>query len=90
MGSGIPLHRYLPRLSAKGEDKNAYLPVSAQKEPDSILSQLLPEGLASKQPVSKEHRRLFSCPRLLEGMRNKDSGLDNHIGLRGNQEFRLG
>ena len=49
----IPAVPTTSRLSAEGADKNVHLSLSPWKKFDCILSQLVPEDLASNQPESE-------------------------------------
>lgn len=61
------LHGHIPWLRAEGAGKNTHFPVSPWKGFDYILSQLLPEGLASHQPVSRWWLRSYSKPKRVGG-----------------------
>lgn len=90
-------HSYIRGPSIEGAGITSYFPVSPWKGLKYTPFQLLPEDLTSYQPIYRHsvqlsplgHRKVLAHPQLQGATKNKDGGLDNHKGLRDNQELRL-
>ena len=88
-------HGYTPILGTEEAGKNAHLPVFPWERLNCILSQLLPEDLASNYPASRcwlqssplGHWQVLEHSQILGTTKNKDCSLDNHKGLRDNPEL---